>query len=62
MSDAKQDWSSHVDTVSESIGLRIEPEYRQGVIDSFARIAQVAGAVLAFPLGEEAEPAPRFEP
>jgi hypothetical protein len=61
MSDPK-DWSAHVDTVSASIGLPIAPEYRQGVIDNFARIAMVAGIVLAFPLDDEAEPAPRFEP
>ena len=61
MSEPK-DWSAHVDTVSASIGLDIAPEYRQGVIDNFARIAMVAGLVFAHPIGEEAEPAPRFEP
>lgn len=59
---ANIDWSDHVDTVSVSIGLKIDPEYRQGVIENFARIATVAQAFLAFPLDDEAEPAPRFEP
>ena len=57
-----RDWSAHVDTVSASIGLQIAPEYRQGVIDNFTRIAMVAGLVFAQPIDEEAEPAPRFEP
>lgn len=61
MSDTN-DWGGHVDTVSASIGLKIEPAYRQGVVENFTRIATVAQAFLAFPLDDEAEPAPRFEP
>jgi len=62
-SEPKQpDWAAHVDVVSASIGLPIDPAWRQSVIDNLARIGLVAQAFMTFPLDDHAEPAPEFEP
>jgi hypothetical protein len=51
-----------VDVVSEVIALPIPDEYRESVIANFERIQTVAQLVLEFPLPEEIEIAPVFEP
>lgn len=56
------DWGAHVDVVSASIGLSIDPAWRQSVIDNLARIALVAQNFMTFPLDDHAEPAPEYEP
>lgn len=43
-------------------GLTIDLASQAGVIENFARIEALARVVLDFPLPEEAEPAPKFEP
>ena len=43
------------------MGLTIEPEWRQSVIDNMAATAAVAELLLAFPLDDHIEPAPVFE-
>ncbi len=62
MSDLNQDLSTFVDQAALLVGLPIPTEYRQGVIDNFERIAAIAQLVTEFPLPEETEIAPIFEP
>lgn len=62
MSDLKQDLSTFVDQTALLIGLPIPTEYRQDVIDNFERIAAIAQLVTEFPLPEDTEIAPIFEP
>lgn len=51
-----------VEVMSEIVGLPISPEYRESVVANMERIQTVAQAVLEFPLPDEIEPAPVFEP
>lgn len=54
--------TTYVDQAAALIGLPIPSEYHQSVVENFERIAAVAQLVLEFPLPEEIEPAPKFEP
>ncbi len=51
-----------VDQMAAIVELPLQPEHRQGVVDNFARIMAVAQLVNEFPLTEEVEIAPVFEP
>lgn len=62
MPESEQDLSTFVDQTARLIGLPIPLEYRQDVIDNFERIAAIAQLVTEFPLPEDAEIAPVFEP
>jgi hypothetical protein len=61
---AKQsfDAEAYVDAAAALIGLPIDPAHRPGVVVNIERIAQMAALVMAFPLPDEAEPAPVFRP
>ena len=48
--------------MSEAIALPIPAEYRENVLVNFERIQAIAQQVLDFPLPEEIEVAPVFEP
>jgi hypothetical protein len=52
----------YVDRTAELINLPLDPEYRQGVVVNFERIAEIARLVTEFPLPPEVEVAPVFEP
>ncbi|MBD2101405.1 DUF4089 domain-containing protein [Leptolyngbya sp. FACHB-261] len=52
----------YVDLMAQLLELPITPEYRPGVIGNFARTTAIAQLVLEFPLPEEIEAAPVFEP
>ena len=54
--------AAYVDQTASMVGLPIPAEYRQSVIDNFDRIAAIAQLVLEFPMPEETEIAPVFEP
>lgn len=54
--------AAYVDQAASIVGLPIPPEYHQGVAENFERIAIVAQLVMDFPLPEEIEIAPVFEP
>lgn len=54
--------SEFVEIMSEGVGLPIPAEYRESVIANMERIHTVAQLVLEFPLSEEIEAAPVFEP
>lgn len=50
---------AYVDQAAATIGLRLDPAHRPGVIQQFQRMASVAAPLLAFPL-PDADPAPVF--
>ncbi len=52
----------YIDRTAELINLPLEPEHRPGVIVNFERIAAIAQLVTEFPLPEDIEVAPVFEP
>ncbi|MFB2833926.1 DUF4089 domain-containing protein [Floridanema evergladense] len=54
--------TEYVDTISKLVDLPIAPEHRPGVIQNFERIMAIAKLVTEFPLPENLETAPIFEP
>jgi hypothetical protein len=54
--------TAYIDQAATLIGLPIPSEYHQSVVENFERIAAIAQLVLEFPLPEETEIAPVFEP
>jgi len=54
--------AAYVDQAAALIGLPIPDEYHQSVVENFERISMVAQLFLDFPLPEETEVAPVFEP
>lgn len=57
-----KDFGQFVDLMAAVVDLPIPPEYRDGVVVNFERIHTVAQLVLEFPLPEDVEAAPVFEP
>ena len=49
-----------IDSMAPLLGLAIEPAWRTTVAMNVKTVATAAGLVLAFPLEDEAEPAPVF--
>jgi len=62
MADHPEDIEAYVDAAAKLVGLPLDPAHRPGVVLNLSRIAQMAALVMAFPLPEETEPAPVFEP
>jgi hypothetical protein len=62
MVDQGFDAGVYVDQVSLLLDLPINSEYRDGVVANFERIMAIANLVNSFPLPEEVEAAPIFEP
>ncbi|HVH77932.1 MAG TPA: DUF4089 domain-containing protein [Stellaceae bacterium] len=56
------DVEAYVDAAARLIGLPLDPAHRPGVVLNLQRIAQMAALVMEFPLPEETEPAPVYEP
>lgn len=56
------DPGDYVDTLSAVLDLPIPAELRPGVIDNIERIWVIAQPVLDFPLPDDLEVAPTFEP
>ncbi|MGA9380383.1 MAG: DUF4089 domain-containing protein [Phormidium sp.] len=54
--------AEYVDTMSKLLDLPINSEHRPGVIQNFERIISIAKLVTEFPLPEDLEAAPIFEP
>ncbi|MBD2365148.1 DUF4089 domain-containing protein [Anabaena minutissima FACHB-250] len=52
----------YVDQMALLLDLPIKDEYRDGVVANFERIKAIAQLVNSFPLPEEIEIAPIFEP
>ncbi|MBC7970578.1 MAG: DUF4089 domain-containing protein [Verrucomicrobia bacterium] len=51
-----------VDQLAALVALPLQPEHRSGVVDNFARIVAIAQLVTEFPLPDDIEIAPVFEP
>jgi hypothetical protein len=56
------DVSAFVDSMAKLVEMPIPEEYREGVIANFERIQAIAQLVMNFPLSEEVEAAPTFDP
>lgn len=62
MSLEQADLEVYVDQAASLIELPLRPEHRPGVVENFERIAQIAQLVTAFPLPEDVEAGPTFQP
>jgi hypothetical protein len=62
MTDHDFDAQAYVDAAGRLVGLPLDPAHRPGVIANLERIAQMAALVMEFPLPDEIEPAPVYEP
>ncbi|MEH2195605.1 MAG: DUF4089 domain-containing protein [Nostoc sp.] len=56
------DVGEYVDLMALLLDLQLRDEYRDGVVANFERIMAIANLVNEFPLTEEVEVAPIFEP
>ncbi|MBD2022376.1 DUF4089 domain-containing protein [Leptolyngbya sp. FACHB-36] len=56
------DPSAFVDAAAALIGLPIPPDYRPSVIANFERIQAIAQLVNEFPLPDDVEVGPTFDP
>ncbi|MGB7441657.1 MAG: DUF4089 domain-containing protein [Coleofasciculaceae cyanobacterium] len=54
--------AEYVEQMSQLLDLPLKPEYRPGVVDNMTKLAAIASLVMQFPLPEEVEAAPVFEP
>jgi len=54
--------AEYIDRMAELIDLPIDSEYHQGVVDNLTRIAAIAQLVNEFPIPDDIEAAPIFEP
>ncbi|WP_421658037.1 DUF4089 domain-containing protein [Leptothermofonsia sp. ETS-13] len=62
MTEKPVELSEFVDQMAAAIALPLQPEHQPGVIDNFSRIRILAQLVTEFPLPEDVEAAPVFEP
>jgi hypothetical protein len=51
-----------VDLLAQLLELNLAPEHRPGVIANFERTAAIAQLVMEFPIADDAEVAPIFQP
>jgi hypothetical protein len=56
------DVGEYVDFMALLLDLQLRDEYRDGVVGNFERISAIANLVNSFPLPEDIEVAPVFEP
>ncbi|MBC1218461.1 DUF4089 domain-containing protein [Nostoc sp. UCD121] len=56
------DFGEYVEQMSLLLDLQLRDEYRDGVVANFERISAIANIVNSFPLAEDIEVAPVFEP
>jgi hypothetical protein len=56
------DIEAYVEAAAQLVGLPLDPAHRPGVVLNLGRIAQMAALVMGFPLPEETEAAPVYEP
>ncbi|MFB2769604.1 DUF4089 domain-containing protein [Pelatocladus sp. BLCC-F211] len=62
MNNQELDVGEYVDQMALLLDLRLRGEYRDGVIANFERIKAIAQLVNSFPLPQDIEAAPIFEP
>jgi hypothetical protein len=53
---------TYVEQMSQLLDLPLDPEHFSGVVKNFATISAIATLVMEFPLPEDIEAAPIFEP
>ncbi|MBD2211728.1 DUF4089 domain-containing protein [Nostoc linckia FACHB-104] len=56
------DVGGYVEQMALLVNLQLRDEYRDGVVANFERIKAIAQLVNEFPIAEEVEVAPVFEP
>ncbi|ARV61635.1 DUF4089 domain-containing protein [Nostocales cyanobacterium HT-58-2] len=56
------DVGEYVDLMALLLDLQLRDEYRDGVVANFERIQAIAQVVNEFPLPDDVEAAPTFEP
>lgn len=56
------DLAVYVAQMSQLLDLSLEPENLPGVVDNLTRMSAIASLVMEFPLAEDVEAAPVFEP
>ncbi|MEM1253046.1 MAG: DUF4089 domain-containing protein [Cyanobacteria bacterium P01_H01_bin.21] len=56
------DIAVYVEQTAKLLGLSIPAEQMASVVENFERVQAIAQPVLEFPLPDELEAAPRFEP
>ena len=56
------DITAYVEQTATLLGLSIPTEQMASVVENFARVQAIAQPVLEFPLPDNLEAAPRFEP
>ncbi|MCC5648429.1 DUF4089 domain-containing protein [Nostoc sp. XA013] len=56
------DVGEYVDQMALLLDFQIRDEYRDGVVANFERISAIANLVNSFPIPEDIEVAPVFEP
>ena len=56
------DPATYVEQMSKLLDLSLDPEHYPGVVKNFATISAIAQLVTEFPLPQEIEAAPVFEP
>jgi hypothetical protein len=54
--------AQYVEQTAQLIDLPLAPEYQLSVVENFAKIAAIATLVVEFPIPEDLESAPVFEP
>ena len=52
----------YIDQIALLLDLQLRDEYRDGVVANFERISAIANLVNSFPIPEDIEVAPVFEP
>jgi hypothetical protein len=62
MTNTEPDAAAYVDHLSQLLDLPIPPEYHAGVVANFARFLPIAKQVMEFPLSQDSEVAPTFQP
>ena len=58
----QMDSAECIDRIALLVGLPLNPDHRLGVVANFERIQAIAQLVMEFPLPEEIEAVPVFEP
>jgi len=56
------DWAGYVAQMAQLVDLSVDPECLPGVVDNLARMSAIASLVMEFPLPDDVEVAPVFEP
>jgi hypothetical protein len=51
-----------VDLLAQTLQIPLDPDHRPGVIANLARTAEIAQLVMEFPIPDQIEAAPVFEP